>query len=150
MALMGDEAQRDDHGRRRLTHREVQDLLDLPLTAVWSTLTATGRIHSVPVHFLPGSDGLRVLTERDSVKCRNALRSGRATLCVETTLDDTDRRYATAEGPVRVESAASAAHLVALGERYARHDDTFDPSADANTVIMMLEPAHWIAWSDAD
>lgn len=148
---MRHEAGRDDHGRRPLTDEERQGLLELPLTAILSTLTATGRIHSVPVHFIHASGELRVLTEWDSVKCRNAVRNGRATLCVETTVNGIDRRYATAEGPVRIEKPVSVNELIALDQRYDRHDtDPFDEHAYANSVMMVLAPEHWIAWSDAD
>jgi hypothetical protein len=147
---MRQEAGRDDHGRRPLTDEERGGLLGLPPTAVWSTLTAAGRIHSVPVHFMHVGGELRVLTERDSVKCRNAVRVGRATLCVETTVNGTDRRYATAEGPVRIEGPVSANALIELDQRYGRRaTDPFDEQADANSAIMVLSPEHWIAWSDA-
>ena len=148
---MRNEAGRDEHGRRPLSDEERQGLLELALTAIWSTLTVTGRIHSVPVHFVHARGELRVLTEWDSVKCRNAVRNGRATLCVETTVNGIDRRYATAEGPVRIERPVSAKELMALDQRYGRQDtDPFDEHAYANSVIMALTPEHWIAWSDAD
>ncbi len=70
---------------------------------------------------------LRVLTERDSAKCRNAVRVGRATLCVETTVNGTDRRYATAEGPVRIEGPVSGNTIMELDQRYGRRDtEPFD------------------------
>jgi hypothetical protein len=145
------QAGRDDHGRRRLTDKERGELLDLPLTAVWSTLTATGRIHSVPVHFRHVDGELHVMTERDSVKCRNAVRVGRATLCVETTVNGSDRRYATAEGPVRIEGPVSANELMELARRYSREDPgPFYEHTYANSVIVVLTPERWIAWSDAD
>jgi hypothetical protein len=116
-----------------------------------STLTATGRIHSVPVHFIHAGGELRVLTEWDSVKCRNAVRNGRATLCIETTVNGSDRRYATAEGPVRIEKPVSVNELMALDQRYNSQDtDPFDEHAYANSVMMVLAPEHWIAGSDAD
>lgn len=148
---MTQDAGRDDHGRRPLTDQEREALLDLPLTAVWSTLTAMGRIHSVPVHFMHFGGELRVLTERDSAKCRNAVRVGRATLCVETTVNGTDRRYATAEGPVRIEGPVSGNTIMELDQRYGRRDtEPFDERTYANSAIMVLTPEHWIAWSDAD
>ena len=92
-----------------------------------------------------------MLTERDSVKCRNAVRSGRTTLCVETTVNRTDRRYATAEGPVRIEGPVSGNTLMELDQRDGRQDtEPFDEQAYANSTIMVLTPEHWIAWSDAD
>jgi hypothetical protein len=141
---------RDDGGRRLLTEHERDELLDLPLAGVMSTLTPSGRIHSVPVFFVRRNGELRVLTGRDSVKCRNALASGRATLCVEMTLDGTDRRYVTAEGPIRIEQLVLE-DLVALADRYGGADPT-SPDLDEydDDVILVIEPEQWIAWSDAD
>jgi len=114
-------------------------------------VTPTGRIHSVPVHFVRREDQLRVLTGRDSVKTRNALASGRATLCVEMTLDGTDRRFVMAEGPVRFEQPVPLEHVLALAERYGGHYATY-PTLDSylDDVILVLEVERWIAWSDAD
>jgi hypothetical protein len=40
---------------------------------------------------------------------------------------------------------------MALDQRYDRQDtDPFDEHAYANSVMMVLAPEHWIAWSDAD
>ena len=145
------DAERDEFGRRRLTQSERDDLLDGALTAIWSTLDDDGRIHSVPVHFLRRGAEICVLTEMVSVKCRNSLRSGRATLCVETTVGGTDRRYVMAEGPVRVEAPATVQDLVPLNRRYGRTDD--DRADDATLVgsaLLVLLPERWIAWSDAD
>ena len=148
---MASDDDRDEFGRRRLTERERQDVLDLPLAAVWSTLTRAGRIHSVPVHFVTRGADIRVLTESDSVKCRNAQRTGRATLCVETTIHGADRRYATAEGPVHLERPITVEDLAALDRRYGRSDAVgFDAADFTDAVIMVLSPESWIAWSDAD
>jgi F420H(2)-dependent biliverdin reductase len=144
-------SERDDGGRRPLTEHERDELLDLPLAGVMSTLTPSGRIHSVPVFFVRRNGELRVLTGRDSVKCRNALASGRATLCVEMTLDGADRRYVTAEGPVRVEQPVVLEDLVALAERYGDPEPA-SPDLDEydDDLILVIEPEQWIAWSDAD
>lgn len=93
----------------------------------------------------------RVLTDRDSVKGRNARAGGRATLCVETTVDGTDRRYVTVEGPVRVEQPVVLEDVHALADRYGGHDAAY-PTLDQyhEDVILVLEAEHWIAWSDAD
>lgn len=147
---MDDQLERDEFGRRRLTDAERVDLLDLPLTAIWSTLTPAGRIHSVPVHFVSRAEQLRVLTESDSVKFRNALSSGRATMCVETTLDGTDRRYVSAEGPVSVEPVTQS-DLTALDRHYGRTDAaTIDQTELTRSMMLVLTPEQWICWSDAD
>jgi PPOX class probable F420-dependent enzyme len=147
--------ERDAFGRRRLTDEERTELLHAPLIAIWSTLDADGRIHSVPVHYVHDASAgtLRVFTERDSVKAGNAQRTGRATLCVQTALDDGhDRRYVTAEGPVAVEPASND-DLQALHRAYSPDDDvqTADDDVDLNqAVVLVLRPRRWIAWSDAD
>jgi hypothetical protein len=104
----------------------------------------------VPVHFLPIGGELRVLTESESVKCRNTRRTGRATLCVETTVGGTDRRYVSAEGPVSIEQPVSVEHLTALHLRYGYDGEELDPTEFANSVMLVLRPERWIAWSDAD
>ena len=143
--------ERDGNGRRRLSSRERDQLLDLPLTGVLSTLSSAGWIHSVPVHFYWKSGELRVLAERDSAKCRNARRNGRATLCVETTLGGNDRRYVSAEGPVSVEESVSLEDLTALDGRYDRQDAAeFDQGSYEDSVMLVLRPERLIAWSDAD
>jgi hypothetical protein len=142
---------RDGYGRRPLTASERDQLLDLPLAGVFSTLTIEGRIHSVPVHFLPVGGELRVLTEPDSTKCRNARRSGRATMCVETTVGAADRRFVSAEGSVSIEQPASLEDLTALHRRYGWDGgEELDPASYAASVILVLRPERWIAWSDAD
>lgn len=141
-------SERDEAGRRLLTENERDELLDQLLTGVWSTLTPSGRIHSVPVHFVRRGSQLRVLTSRHSVKTRNARASGRATLCVETTLDGTDRRYVTAEGPIRVQEPVLREDVLALAERYGDHYADLDSYSEA--VILVLDAERWIAWSDAD
>jgi len=46
-----------------------------------------------------------IIAERGSVKVRNVLRRGRATLCVATTIHG-ERCYATVEGPARIEEGS--------------------------------------------
>ncbi len=147
---MDEAAGRDEFGRRRLTEAEREALLDLPLTAIWSTLTPAGRIHSVPVHYVRRAAQLRVLTESDSVKFRNSLRSGRATVCIETTIGGTDRRYVSAEGPVSAEPVTQS-DLMALDRHYGRSDaTTVDLKELTNSMMLVLTPQRWICWSDAD
>lgn len=86
------------------------------LAGVFSSITNTGWIHSVPVHFLPRDGELRIVAERDSVKYRNVRRTRRATLCVGTTVE-AERRYVSAEGPVGIEDRVSQQDLIALDRR---------------------------------
>jgi hypothetical protein len=141
---------RDEYGRRPLTERERTQLLDLPLTGIYSTLNSNGRIHSVPMHYLPVGEELRMLTGPESVKGRNTRRIGRATFCVETTVGGTDRRYVSAEGPVSIEQPVSLEDLTALHLRYGYDIEELDPTEFADSVILVLRPERWIAWSDAD
>jgi hypothetical protein len=145
------DGRRDEYGRRPLTESERDELLDQPLVGIFSTLNVEGRIHSVPVHFRPAGGDLRVLTESNSMKCRNARRSGRATLCVETTVGGTDRRFVSAEGSVSIEESVSLEDLTALHRRYGWNDgEELNPLGYAGSVILVLRPECWIAWSDAD
>ncbi len=138
---------RDAYGRRQLTERERAELLDLGRLGVWSTLTSRGRIHSVPVHYARAGSDILVLTETDSEKYRNAMRSGRATFCVEMTRDGSDRRFVMIEGRV-VSRGAGADDIRLLGERYGDWDETVEDYVDS--VILTLVPERLVAWSDAD
>jgi hypothetical protein len=109
------------------------------------------RVHSVPVHFLRSGSELRMLVESDSVKIRNARRTGRATLCVVTTIGGGDRRYVTAEGPVSIDESVSLDDVTALDQRYGRQDAAgFDQGSYEGSVMLVLRPERWIALSDAD
>ena len=89
----------DDSVDRPLADAERIALLALPLPGVFSTVAPDGSVHSVPIHFVFIDDDRVHRSESDSVKVRNARRTGRATLCVTTTVD-AEPRYVTVEGPV--------------------------------------------------
>ena len=136
-------------GTRPLTDEERKALLEQPLVGIFSTLAPMGWIHSVPVHFVRDGDDVRFVTGRDSVKSRNARRSGRATLCVETSTP-TERRYVSLEGAVHFE-AVSLSDLARLDEKYGRSDaDGFNEGTFDRDVIAVIRPVRWIAWSDRD
>ena len=138
-----------DPQTRSLSVRERLVLLNQPLVGVLSTLDPRGWIHSVPVHFFVDGDDLRIVMGKESVKCRNARRSGRATLCVETSTS-VERRYVSAEGRVRVE-AVSLRDLVAFDKKYARADAAgFEEGVFDQDVTLILRPERWIARTDWD
>jgi len=91
---------------RGLRESERDELLKEPLTAILATERKAGGVHAAPVWYLYRGGELRVITGRDSVKLKNALRTGRATLCVQRSRGS-DLRYVTAEGSVRVEPCSS-------------------------------------------
>jgi Pyridoxamine 5'-phosphate oxidase len=143
-------SERDDvFGRRPLTEAERDELLDLPLPGVFSTIADEGWIHSVPVHFLPRDGALRFIGERDSVKYRNVRRTRRGTLCVATTVG-VERRYVTVEGPVAIEDHVRQLDLAALDRRYGRESADPDDEAYDRSLTFVLRPERWIAWADAD
>lgn len=82
-------------------------MLAQPSVATFATKGPDGRVHAVPVWFGYQAGKLRVITERASVKARNAIRAGRATLCVVRAEGD-DLRYVSVEGPVAVEACTPA------------------------------------------
>jgi PPOX class probable F420-dependent enzyme len=134
---------------RRLPIGERDALLALPVPGVFSTITADGWVHSVPVHFFYGHDEFRFIAERDSVKVGNLRRTGRATLCVVATID-TERRYVTAEGPARIEERFTEDDLSALDERYGTGTGAADDDAYGGSITVVLRPERWIAWADID
>lgn len=140
----------EDLNRRRLSRDECDELLSRPIVGVFSSLAASGWIHSVPVHFLYRDGEIRILCGTGSVKASNVDRTGRGTLCVEVT-NGSERRFVTVEGPIRVERPARPDDVTALDERYSRSDTADWTESDyANEAVLVLRPARWIAWSDWD
>jgi PPOX class probable F420-dependent enzyme len=146
---MAEGASIEGSGTRRLTAEERTALIDEPLAAILSTLAPAGWIHSVPVHFYVDSDEVRIVTRKASAKYRNALRTGRATLCVETSTPS-ERRYVSLEGTVRIE-ALSRSDIERLDEKYGRSDAMgFDDGDFEEDVLAVIHPERWIAWADWD
>jgi hypothetical protein len=139
----------DEPLERRLSDAERFALLDLPLPAVFSTVGTDGSVHSVPIHFVFIDDEFRFIAESRSVKVRNAYRTGRGALCVATSVDG-QRRYVTAEGPVRIEDGIEQADLEALDRRYGRDPGSADDDAYADTVTLVLRPERWLGNADLD
>ena len=139
----------DAFGRRPLTEAERDELLDLPLPGVFSTLAGGGWIHSVPVHFFRRDGALRFIAERDSVKYRNVQRTRRGTLCVATTVG-AERRYVTVEGPVDIEEHVARSDLASLDRRYVRESADPDDEVYEGSLTLVLRPERWIAWADSD
>ena len=116
-----------------------------PRTAVLSTVGRDGRIHAVPVWFRWDGERFRVITERGSVKHRNAVRVGRATLCIDER--DGKFRFVTVEGPVRVEDAVSREERLALHTVYRGPEAAEKVVAQGGherMVLLALTPERWI------
>ena len=139
----------DDSLDRPLADAERIALLALPLPGVFSTVAPDGSVHSVPIHFVFIDDEIRFIAESDSVKVRNARRTGRATLCVTTTVDE-ERRYVTVEGPVRIEDGLVQADLEALDHRYGRDSGSAADEEYADTVTLVVRPERWLGRADSD
>jgi hypothetical protein len=140
-----------DPNRRRLTHDEAVGLLSRPLFGVFSSLSESGWIHSVPVSFLYGEDQIRFRAGSRSVKTRNVERTGHGTLCVETA-EGITRTYVSVSGPVTVRRALDAADLYALDQKYSSDDfaEGLDAEWFASDVMIVLTIERWIAWADWD
>ena len=139
--------ERDD--RRRLTAAEQEHLLAFPVPGVLSTLADEGWIHSVPVHFHVQDQEIRIIAERDAVKTRNVRRTGRATMCVTTTIED-ERRYVMLEGPVAIRDNVSDEDLELLDTKYGFERDQSDAASFQGSVTLVLQPERRIAWVDFD
>jgi PPOX class probable F420-dependent enzyme len=119
--------------------------LNRPRTAVLATTGRDGRVHAVPVWYRWNGEVFRVITERGSVKHRNAVRSGRATICVDQR--DGPFRYVTAEGPVTVEDTVTYQERLALHTLY-RDPETaktiVDRGGHERMVMLVLRPERWL------
>lgn len=134
---------------RRLSSEELRALLELALPAVFSTVSSEGWVHSVPVHFVLAEGDIRIIAERGSVKARNVLRRGRATLCVVATID-AERRYVTVEGPTRIENGIAQQDLDALDRRYGLESAAANDDEYADSITLVIRPERWIGWADRD
>jgi PPOX class probable F420-dependent enzyme len=120
--------------------------LERPETAVFSTVDARGRVHSVPVWFRWDGECARIVTGRDSVKVRNAQRAGRASLCV-------DRRegrlaFITLEGPVEVVDPLTKEERLALRANYQGEDAAravVEKGGHEEMVLLVLRPEKWLS-----
>ena len=130
---------------RRLTDEERDALVAQPLTAVFATERKGGGVHAVPVWYLYCDGELRIVTDRDSLKARNATRTGRATLCVTQTIG-MDLRYVTAEGTIRIEDCTSEFRRD-LWTHYTTPELAAEiAAADASPMcVMVLTPDRWTA-----
>ena len=133
---------------RELRQSEREELLKEPLTAVLATERVAGGVHAVPVWYHYRDGELRVVTGKNSLKVRNALRTGRATLCIQRSRG-ADLRYVTVEGLVRVEPCTP-------GERrqlWAHYTDEKKAAAMAGAdlsglCVLILVPQRWTATSE--
>ena len=125
---------------------ELRDaFLREPRTAVLSTLSRDGGIHSIPVWFRWDGTEFRIITERGSAKHRNVARNGRASLCI----DERHGRvgYVTAEGPVRVEDIVTREERLALHTLYRGADAAEKVVAQGGhekMVLLLLTPGRWL------
>ena len=119
--------------------------LDQPLTAVLSTLNRDGSIHAAPVWYWYAEGKLFIITGRGSQKHRNAVRSGRATLCIDQR--DGGMRYLTAEGSVTVIDRVTRAERLALHTRYVGAERAARRTAGnehEEMVQLVLTPERWL------
>ena len=119
--------------------------LKQPRTAVLATNGRDGRVHAVPVWYSWDGEVFRVITERGSAKHRNAVRGGRATLCIDER--DGPYRYVTAEGPVTVQDAVSYDERLALHTLYRGAEaakQVVDRGGHERMVMLILRPERWL------
>lgn len=128
-----------------MTPAEREAFLREPRNAVLATPGRDGRLHAVPVWFRYDGAAFHIITERGSVKHRNAVRAERAVLCID---DPAGFRYVTAEGPVSVEYPVSheqrlALHTVYRGPEQAK--TVVDKGGHEKMVTLVLRPDRWIS-----
>ena len=126
-----------------MTPGERDAYLNQPRNAIFATVGADGRIHAVPVWFRYEGGEFEIITERGSVKHRNAAHAGRAAICV----DDAKFAYVSAEGPVAVQDQVSYEERLALHIRYRGPEAAkriVDQGGHERMVILRLRPEHWL------
>lgn len=119
--------------------------LQQPRTAVFATAGRDGRIHAIPVWFSWDGRVFRVITERGSVKHRNAVRSGRATLCVDQR--EGPYQYLTAEGTMTVQDPVTYEERLALHTLYRGAEaakQVVDRGGHEKMVTLILTPERWL------
>ena len=127
---------------------ERDAFLRQPHTAVIATVDARGRAHAVPVWYLYDGVSFDIVTARGSVKHKNILRTGRASLCI----DSRGERVVslTAEGAVTIEEPVTrewrrALHTHYVGaEEAARRVDA--STAHEGMVMLRLTPERWLGY----
>ena len=126
-----------------MTPEERDAYLRQPRNAVLATVRPDGQPHAVPVWFRYHDGAFDIITERGSVKHRNAVNAGRAAICV----DDGKFAYVSAEGPVEVQDPVSYAERLALHTLYRGAEAAkriVDQGGHERMVILRLRPEHWL------
>lgn len=121
-----------------------EEFLSQSRNAVLATIGADGRTHAVPVWFRYVNGAFRIITERGSVKHRNAERTGRASLCIP----DGWLSYVGVEGPVRVEDPVSYEERLALHTAYRGAEaarEIVDRGGHERMVVLELRPERWFS-----
>ena len=128
------------------TPEDRDAFLNQPRTAVLATTDRHGRAHAVPVWYSWDGTVFRIITERGSVKHRNAARGGRATLCVDERQGAF--RYVTAEGPVTVQDPVTYDDRLALHTHYHGPEaakQVVDRGGHERMVMLILRPERWLS-----
>jgi PPOX class probable F420-dependent enzyme len=126
-----------------MTPAERNAYLGQPRNAILATVDADGRVHAVPVWFQYAGGAFEIITERGSVKHRNAAKAGHATICI----DDGKFAYVSAEGPVDIQDPVSYEERLALHTRYRGPEAAkriVDQGGHELMVILRLRPEHWL------
>ena len=110
-----------------MTPEQRAEFAAKPQGAVLATVDDKGRAHAVPVIYLFENGEFMVITERGSKKHRNAVLSGRASLCMNGW---PQFRYVTVEGPMRVEDPVSYETRLRLHTHYRGEEAALKATAD--------------------
>jgi hypothetical protein len=126
-----------------MTDATLLDYLETPRNAILATVTPTGQPHAVPVWFRRVGDELWVITERGSVKHRNAAANPRAALCI----DDGKFGYVTAEGSLAIRDTVSYDERLILNAKYRGQAEAkrfVDLGGHERMVMLILSPERWL------
>ena len=126
-----------------MTPEERETFVSAPNTAVLATVDSRGRAHAVPVWYLYEDGTFMVLTDRGSQKHKNALRAGRATLCID---DRRSFKAITAEGLVEIQDPVAYETRLRLHTHYRGEEGGLKATANGaheRMVALVIRPERW-------
>jgi hypothetical protein len=125
---------------------ERDELLRRPLVAVFAVARPDGRVHATPLWYLWDGHAFHLIVERGSPRHRWSVASGRAAICIESTVGR-DLNFVTAEGTVTVVDPLTKEARLRMWEHYRGADRArrvVERGGHETKVGLVLTPETWI------
>lgn len=133
-----------------MTPPEIAEFIAAERTAIICTLGTAGRIHAVPMWFVPDDDGVAFSAKSKSQKVVNARRNNRATILIEAGHTYFELRGVQMSGIVEVidDPATVLKYVSALSARYEQGVDSTRSAAEKarNRSVIRFMPDRVASW----